>query len=393
MSTINVNVTKIQKDVTINTTPNVTQIIVTTQSGGGGGTTNLSLTANPTNNVVSNDNGTGFTIPLADGINAGLITASEKTKLAVIEAGAEVNINADWNAISGDAEILNKPTIPSITGLVAKSDYAPAHSLLVQQSGIGSPTSVAIGTNEILGRLSSGSSNIEGLSVAQVKTLLDLSGTNTGDNATNTTSNAYADGKVTDAIVDGVTTVAPSQNAVFDALALKVDKTTTQVILENNFSPNILTSNVTVETIVDSYDLGIGFLGVGESLNLYAELVKNSGTSGTANTFFYLSKVTNSISVTDAVKIATAQGLSSGVGSITCERTFHRKSTAILSGRVTGTTASITDKVSLNNIPLNLINDANLSDYRFLIVASTYSGTGGGLTMQTNIILTKNPVV
>lgn len=34
-------------------------------------------------------------------------------------------------------------------------------------------------------------------------------------------SEAYADAKVTDAIVDAVTTVAPSQNAVFDALALK----------------------------------------------------------------------------------------------------------------------------------------------------------------------------
>lgn len=32
---------------------------------------------------------------------------------------------------------------------------------------------------------------------------------------------AYADGKVADAIADGVTTIAPSQNAVFDALALK----------------------------------------------------------------------------------------------------------------------------------------------------------------------------
>jgi len=38
-------------------------------------------------------------------------------------------------------------------------------------------------------------------------------------------STAYVDAKVTDAIVDGVTTVAPSQNAVFDALALKTDKT------------------------------------------------------------------------------------------------------------------------------------------------------------------------
>jgi hypothetical protein len=45
-------------------------------------------------------------------------TTAEKSKLAGIEAGAEVNVNADWNATSGDAQILNKPTIPSITGLV-----------------------------------------------------------------------------------------------------------------------------------------------------------------------------------------------------------------------------------------------------------------------------------
>ena len=42
-----------------------------------------------------------------------LMTSSEKTKLAGIAAGAEVNVNADWNALSGDAQILNKPTIIS----------------------------------------------------------------------------------------------------------------------------------------------------------------------------------------------------------------------------------------------------------------------------------------
>jgi hypothetical protein len=45
-------------------------------------------------------------------------TTTEKNKLAGIAAGAEVNVNADWNATSGDAQILNKPTIPSITGFV-----------------------------------------------------------------------------------------------------------------------------------------------------------------------------------------------------------------------------------------------------------------------------------
>lgn len=45
-------------------------------------------------------------------------TTSEKSKLAGIEAGAEVNVNADWSATSGDAQILNKPIIPDVSGFV-----------------------------------------------------------------------------------------------------------------------------------------------------------------------------------------------------------------------------------------------------------------------------------
>ncbi len=63
------------------------------------------------------------------------------------------------------------------------------------------------------------------------RTALDnVSGTNTGDNAANTTSNTYADGKVTDAINDGTTTIAPSQNAVFDALGGKAASSHNQAI-------------------------------------------------------------------------------------------------------------------------------------------------------------------
>ena len=38
-------------------------------------------------------------------------TITEANKLAGIAEGAEVNVNADWNAISGDAQILNKPSV------------------------------------------------------------------------------------------------------------------------------------------------------------------------------------------------------------------------------------------------------------------------------------------
>ena len=39
--------------------------------------------------------------------------ATDGSKLDGISAGAEVNVNADWNSSSGDSEILNKPTIPT----------------------------------------------------------------------------------------------------------------------------------------------------------------------------------------------------------------------------------------------------------------------------------------
>lgn len=49
------------------------------------------------------------------GLSTNDYTTNEKNKLAGIAAGAEVNVNADWSATSGDAMILNKPTIPSKT--------------------------------------------------------------------------------------------------------------------------------------------------------------------------------------------------------------------------------------------------------------------------------------
>jgi len=45
-------------------------------------------------------------------------TTTEKSKLSGIQTGAEVNVNADWNAVSGDAQILNKPTIPSSASFI-----------------------------------------------------------------------------------------------------------------------------------------------------------------------------------------------------------------------------------------------------------------------------------
>ena len=52
------------------------------------------------------------------GLSTNDYTTLEKTKLSGIADGAEANVNADWNATSGDALILNKPTIQDTSLLV-----------------------------------------------------------------------------------------------------------------------------------------------------------------------------------------------------------------------------------------------------------------------------------
>lgn len=58
------------------------------------GTSNLSYSAGASNGVIVNSTGTDATIPLADGTNAGLISASEKAKVGLISITQASDIDA-----------------------------------------------------------------------------------------------------------------------------------------------------------------------------------------------------------------------------------------------------------------------------------------------------------
>ena len=58
-------------------------------------------------------------------LNTNAFTDAEKTKLAGVSSGANVNVNADWIASSGDAEILNKPVLGTAAA-AATTDFATA---------------------------------------------------------------------------------------------------------------------------------------------------------------------------------------------------------------------------------------------------------------------------
>lgn len=82
-------------------------------------------------------------------------TTTEKSKLAGIAAGAEVNVNADWNAVSGDAQILNKPTAVSVftndagylTSYTETDPIVGAVNGLVKANGAGTISSAVAGTD------------------------------------------------------------------------------------------------------------------------------------------------------------------------------------------------------------------------------------------------------
>ena len=134
---------------------------------------------------------------------------------------------------------------------------------------------------------------------AQLTIIGNTSGTNTGDNAANTTSNSYADAKVTDAIVNGVTTVAPSQNAVYDALQLKADTSaipTALSQLSEDVSHRVVTD--TEKATWNALTGGSIFQSVWNATTNTPALTSSVGTKG----YYYIVSVagsTNLDSITD----------------------------------------------------------------------------------------------
>ena len=114
---IDINVYQNIDDVTINVTDTVIEVNVNTVSSGSIGAWGSIIGDIADQSDLQNaldlkvDKVTGKELSEND------FTDILKTKLDGIESGAEVNVNADWDSVSGDSEILNKPTIPSIDGL------------------------------------------------------------------------------------------------------------------------------------------------------------------------------------------------------------------------------------------------------------------------------------
>ena len=93
----------------------------------------VGITTQQAADIVTNNAKVGITAQQALDINTNnakiSFDSTSSTKLGTIAEGAEVNVNADWNATSGDAQILNKPTLATVATSGAYSDLSGTPSL------------------------------------------------------------------------------------------------------------------------------------------------------------------------------------------------------------------------------------------------------------------------
>lgn len=142
--------------------------------GGGGG-----ISDGDKGDITVSSSGTVWTIDNSAVTNAKVASGIDAAKIA---DGSVSNTEFQYiGTLTSDAQTQLDGKLA--TGLaVLKADYTPAHSLLVQQSGTGSPTALQVGNNTLVGRLAGGGSDIDDLSTTDVRTLLSISNVdNTSD--------------------------------------------------------------------------------------------------------------------------------------------------------------------------------------------------------------------
>jgi hypothetical protein len=156
-------------------------------------------------------------------------------------------------------------------------------------------------------------------------------------NSTTLATTAYADAKVGDAIADSVTTVAPSQNAVFDALALK-QNLLGYVPLKNIISDtvSVTVTGTTSLTLVKTYELTAGKLPSAGFVDLFMYSTR-TGTSAIHTMGLYIN-TTNNFATATLIQTATTSGNFSPI--LPFKATFILKNNLLIGGIYGATTGT-----------------------------------------------------
>jgi hypothetical protein len=302
--------------------------------------------------------------------------------------------------LRGDGTVATFPTIPDTSDFVEKSDFT-SHSILAKQSGASDPVAVSIGNNEILGRKSGGGSNIEGLSVSEVKSLLGYTASDVGAVATNSAITGATKTKITydakglvtvgaDAttadIADSVNkryvtdanltvigntsntnTGDETQSSIFSKLKLSIKKGI-------GYAP---VTGTTLETLVGTLSFDANAFETSDNLRIIANC-QRSGTTGTAAIMrVKVNSVNDFATATTIATIATTNSAHNNFGLV-------RENFTISGGNLTGypfTTSALTDNALLAVTLGSVAVDVTQPLYFFVSLANA-------TTTESNVVRT-----
>jgi len=298
--TIDINISPVIETVALTIQPNLTTINVNTITGGGGAVDSVNALTGVV--VLTQDT-------VLDGSTFKQYSLTEKNKLAGIAAGAEVNVNADWNAVSGDAQILNKPTIPAaqvnsdwnaVSGVaqILNKPSIPDVSTLVPYTG--ATANVDLGTHKLLAEdldinHASGSGDAATITKGGNGEALKVVKTSGSGNAASITGGVTLldELHLTTDLADAYISSAPTWNAKQNALAY-----TPYRFVQTSQTTH---SGTTAETIIATATIAGGTFNSSDVMKVIWQLTRPSGgvSGGTIRV-----RINTSNTLTGAISIA-----------------------------------------------------------------------------------------